>query len=138
MKSQNLNGAALADRVEQLTGERPNAMRVSRWLNPEPSRVLIRISPDLALIAAALQLDPVELACDAIRQAHAPAAHIEQFGVTPNPYQSSRCEHPNLAGYGCQACCDACNEDRHHCHSCGQPVGHLATCCDECPNPGEE
>lgn len=81
MKDQALNGADLADRVERLTGERPNAMRVSRWTNPYRSgRPLIRISPDLAVVAAALNLDPVELICDAVRQ-----ARDVEVPARPNP-----------------------------------------------------
>jgi hypothetical protein len=129
MKDQALNGSDLADRVERLTGERPNAMRVSRWTNPYGSgRPLIRISPDLAVVAAALNLDPVELICDAVRQAH----DVEQGAVTPNLHQSSRCEHPNVAGEGCQACCDDCNSDRHQCFGCGTPVGHRTHRCPDC------
>lgn len=66
MKSQNLNGPALADEIERLTGNRPGPMTVSRWMRGE--RPLIRVSPELDVIARALKLDPVELACDAIRQ----------------------------------------------------------------------
>lgn len=70
-KSQCLSGADLAKAIERLTGERPSEMTVSRWLRGE--QALIRVSPHLAVIAAALGLDPVELACDAIRQADTPA-----------------------------------------------------------------
>jgi transcriptional regulator with XRE-family HTH domain len=68
MKSQSLSGSDLADEIERLTGGRPSAMQVSRWLRGE--RPLIRVSPDLTLIAGALNLDPVELICDAVRQAY--------------------------------------------------------------------
>jgi hypothetical protein len=135
MAAQDLNGAELADRVEKVTGERPNAMRVSRWLNPEPSRVLIRIHDDLAIVAQALGLDRDDLICDAVRGA---SVTVERLGVTPNLYQSNRCEHPNLAGEGCQACCDDCNSDRHGCQGCGTPVGHRDRLCDDCPDPDEE
>ena len=66
MKSQNLSGAALAREIERLTGKRPSDMQMSRWLRGE-RRPLIYVSPDLAAIATALGLDPVELACDALR-----------------------------------------------------------------------
>ena len=69
MTTQGLNLPALAERVERLTGERPDRMRVSRWTSG--ARPLIRISPDLAIVADALGLDPVDLLCDAIRAAAA-------------------------------------------------------------------
>jgi hypothetical protein len=52
--------------------------------------------------------------------------------LAPNPYQSPRCEHPNVAGTGCQACCDDCNSDRHVCPGCGGLVGHGTMRCEVC------
>ncbi len=125
MKSQNLNGADIADAIERLTGERPGPMQVSRWLRAE--RPLIRVSPDLKVVAAALKLDPIELACDAIR-----TAVLDEPITAPNPYQTPDCQHPNGAGRRCPACCDDCNSDDHLCQGCGEPVGHNATHCRAC------
>jgi hypothetical protein len=127
MAAQDLNGAELADRVEKVTGERPNAMRVSRWLNPEPSRVLIRIHDDLAIVAQALRLDRDDLICDAVR-----GVSLEQATEATSPYRTPDCQHPDVAGERCPACCDACNSDAHLCRGCGEPVGHYANHCRSC------
>ena len=66
MKSQNLSGAALAREIERLTGKRPADIQISRWLHGE-RRPLLYVSPHLEVIAQALGLDPVELACNALR-----------------------------------------------------------------------
>jgi hypothetical protein len=65
MKDQALSGADLADRVERLTGDRPSPVWVSRRLLGV--RPLIRVSEDLFVIAAALELDPMDLVEDAVR-----------------------------------------------------------------------
>jgi hypothetical protein len=64
MKDQALSGAALADAIERLTGDRPHPMWVSRRLSGE--RPLISVSPDLVTIARALGLSPLVLAMNAI------------------------------------------------------------------------
>lgn len=71
MKDQALNGAGLADRVERLTGVRPSPDWVSRRVNDDAVRFqpLIRISRDLFTLADALDLDPMDLIEDVVRQA---------------------------------------------------------------------
>jgi transcriptional regulator with XRE-family HTH domain len=64
IEDQALRGPAIADRVEGLTGVRPSAMTVSRWLSGE--RPLIRVSPHLRVLAEVAGLDPLELVHDAI------------------------------------------------------------------------
>jgi hypothetical protein len=64
-KAQTLRGADIADRVEGLTGERPTETQVSRWLTGR--KPLLAVSDDLFVIAAALELDPMDLIEDAIR-----------------------------------------------------------------------
>lgn len=136
MKAQNMRGTDLIAAIARIDGGRePSEMQVSRWRNGEVP--LVRVSPDLAVIAQALGLDPVELACDAIRNAHAPAAAAARQPQPPNPYQSPQCEHPNVAGVRCPACCDACNSDSHPCAGCGQPVGHGKLVCSDCRDLSE-
>lgn len=59
MKAQALNGTAIADEVERLTGVRPGAMQVSRWLSGK--RPLIRIAPEVFVLAEIANMDPVAL-----------------------------------------------------------------------------
>lgn len=66
-KAQSLRNSDLADRVGGLTDRRITDVWVSRRLNG--SRPLIRISPDLFVLAAALELDPMDLIEDAVRNA---------------------------------------------------------------------
>ena len=70
MKDQALNGPAIADEVERLTGVRPSPMTVSRWLSGE--RPLIRISPSLRALAQVAGLDLTELVVDSLAE---PAAN---------------------------------------------------------------
>ncbi len=130
-KRQSLNGPALAERVERLTGARPDAMTVSRWLSGRHAvRPMIFVSPHLITMARVLDLDPRELAVQAL---HAELDH-QMHGVKPqaNPNQTPDCLHPNLTGEGCSACCDWCNGDHHRCGACGQPVGHRTDLCPDC------
>lgn len=143
-KSQNLNGAGIADAVERLTGQRPNAMQVSRWLSA--GIPMIRVNPDLATVCRALGLDPVELACDAVREAaqvvpprpepgdyaDLPVLDIDLLGAGTNPYQQPDCQHPDIAGWRCTVCCDTCNSDGHLCVGCDEPVAHNAIRCFNC------
>ena len=59
MKDQALRGPAIADEVERLTGDRPSAMQVSRWLSGK--RPLIRIAPELFVLAEIAGLSATDL-----------------------------------------------------------------------------
>lgn len=61
MKDRALRGPAIADEVERLTGERPKfaAQWISRRLSG--AKPLIRVSPDLYVLAEIAGLDPVAL-----------------------------------------------------------------------------
>jgi hypothetical protein len=79
MKDRALRGPAIADEVERLTGERPKfaAQWISRRLSGE--KALIRVSPDLYVLAEIAGLDPVELIVGAL---------VEQTeGPVPEPAQ---------------------------------------------------
>lgn len=57
MKDQALNGAGLQDRIERLTGDRPTPTWVSRRLGGSRLQPLIKVDPDLFVIARALEID---------------------------------------------------------------------------------
>jgi len=132
MKDQALSATEFADRVERLTGVRPYSMQVSRWLNGlHRDRPLVTVSPHLRPIALALGLDPLEMACDALRA---------ELGITATPID---CTHPTSTepdrpGQRCSKCCDTCNNDGHSCLGCGTPVGHLTRYCPDCTAPDDE
>lgn len=75
---QALRGVDIADRVEGLTGDRPSELEISRWLTGR--KPLLAVSEDLFTIAAALELDPMDLIEDAIRN---PAPALEPARRTP-------------------------------------------------------
>ncbi len=99
-------------------------MTVRRWRTG--NLALVRLSPRLGTIATEMGIPRTVLAEMVIE-----AVRAELIGV--NQHQSNRCEHPDLAGEGCSACCDACNEDRHTRDGCGTLVGHRAYRCPDCP-----
>lgn len=66
MKDQALRGPAIADEVERLTGVRPSAMQVSRWLSGE--RPLIRVHPMLYALAEIAELDSVGLIVESLAE----------------------------------------------------------------------
>lgn len=62
MKAQSLNGADLADRIEQLTGDRPSPTWVSRRVGTSECRPpLLVVHSDLFLVARALEIDRAHL-----------------------------------------------------------------------------
>lgn len=72
MKDQALRGPAIADEVERLTGVRPSAMQVSRWLSGK--RPLIRLAPELFVLAEIAGLDPLRLVAASMIEPAEPAA----------------------------------------------------------------
>jgi hypothetical protein len=66
MKDQALRVSDVAKRIERLTGVRPEYMWVSRATSDHGYPQLIRVHPDLAMLARALDLDPLQLVIDAI------------------------------------------------------------------------
>jgi hypothetical protein len=68
MKDRALRGPAIADEVERLTGERPKfaAQWISRRLSGE--KALIRVSPDLYVLAEIAGLDPIDLIFTTLRE----------------------------------------------------------------------
>lgn len=78
MKDQALRGREVADRIERLTGDRPSEVWVSRRTNPDGVKFvpLLKVSDDMFVIAAALDLDPMDLIEDAVRLAVATHAAI--------------------------------------------------------------
>jgi hypothetical protein len=75
VKDQALSGPDIAEKVERLTGTRPDLTWVSRRTNPNSKRFqpLIRVSPDLEVLCLALGLDPMDLIEDAVRATRAVA-----------------------------------------------------------------
>jgi len=82
-KDQTLSGAAIADRVEELTGSRPSDVTVSRWLTGRKKLIrvysggiriddkMVHIDPMLPAIAAAHGLDLMDLIEDVVRNTSA-------------------------------------------------------------------
>ncbi len=67
-KDQALSGSDIADRVERLTGVRPSATWLSRRVGTAADPVpLLRVSPDLFVLAGVLGLDPMDLIEDVLR-----------------------------------------------------------------------
>lgn len=88
MKSQTVTVAALAGAVERLTGRPYHHQYASRRLTSD--RPLITISADLAPLARALGLDPVQLVADAYR-AHLAGQH--DTVATPGGRTTSTTDH---------------------------------------------
>ncbi len=62
MKDQALSGVQLADEIERITGARPSAVQVARWVGG--ANQLLRINPAFYAVTAALGLDPIEVLTD--------------------------------------------------------------------------
>jgi hypothetical protein len=68
MKDRSLRGPAIADEIERLTGERPKfaAQWISRRLSGE--KLMLRVSPDLYVLAKIAGIDPIELIVAALTE----------------------------------------------------------------------
>ena len=91
MKARALNGTAIADEVERLTGVRPSAMQVSRWLSGK--RPLIRIAPELFVLAEIAGVDPVRLIVGSLAEPECSCPAPFGLSFVPDPLCESIRHH---------------------------------------------
>jgi hypothetical protein len=93
MKDRALHGPAIADEVERLTGVRP--AYAAQWISRRLSgtKPLIRIHPDLYVLAEVAGLDPMELIVGALTEAPEESAAL--VDANPRRVVAYENDHPD-------------------------------------------